>query len=556
MAKQIAFGEDARRRLKAGVDAVANAVGTTLGPKGRNVAIDKKYGAPTVTHDGVTVAKEIELQDPYENMGAQLLKEAATKTNDIAGDGTTTSTVLAHAIVTEGLKNLAAGANPMQLKHGIEKATDVVVEALRKMAQKIETREEIASVATNSAADAEIGNLIADVMDKVGKDGVITVEESKSTQFETEFVEGMQFDRGYISAYFMTATDSMEAVIEDPYILIYDKKISAAADIVPVLEKLVQIGKRDLVIIAEDVDGEALATLVLNKLRGMLNVLAIKAPGFGDRRKAMLQDIAILTGGTVITEELGKKLESTTLSDLGRAGKVVSSKDDTTVIEGKGNAKAIKGRIDEIRVEMDKSTSDYDKEKLQERLAKLSGGVAIIRVGAATETELKEKKHRVEDALSATRAAIEEGIVPGGEIVYINALAGLDKIHMDGDDETIGVAIVRRALEAPIRRLAENGGYDGAVIIAAVRRKAKEEKNKNIGFNIITGEYVDMIKAGIIDPVKVSRGALENAASIAAMILTTEALVTDVPENGHGSAMPSGGGGGGMGGMGGGMGDF
>jgi chaperonin GroEL len=555
MPKQVVFGEDARRRLKAGVDAVANAVGTTLGPKGRNVAIDKKYGAPTVTHDGVTVAKEIELQDPYENMGAQLLKEAATKTNDIAGDGTTTSTVLAHAIVTEGLKNLAAGANPMQLKHGIEKATDSVVEALRKMAQKIETREEIASVATNSAADAEIGELIADVMDKVGKDGVITVEESKSTQFETEYVEGMQFDRGYISAYFMTATDSMEAIIEDPYILIYDKKISAAADIVPVLEKLVQIGKRDLVIVAEDVDGEALATLVLNKLRGMLNVLAVKAPGFGDRRKAMLQDIAILTGGTVITEELGKKLESTTLSDLGRAGKVVSSKDDTTVIEGKGNAKAIKGRIDEIRVEMDKSTSDYDKEKLQERLAKLSGGVAIIRVGAATETELKEKKHRVEDALSATRAAIEEGIVPGGEIVYINAVAGLDKIKMDGEDETIGIAIVRKALEAPIRRLAENGGYDGAVIIEAVRRKAKEEKNKNIGFNIITGEYVDMIKAGIIDPVKVSRGALENAASIAAMILTTEALVTDVPENSHGSAMPSGGGGG-MGGMGGGMGDF
>src|SRR5579859_3996297 len=544
MPKQIVFGEDARRRLKNGVDAVANAVGTTLGPKGRNVAIDKKYGAPTVTHDGVTVAKEIELEDPYENMGAQLLKEAATKTNDIAGDGTTTSTVLAHAIVTEGLKNLAAGANPMQLKHGIEKATDVVVETLRKMAQKIETRTEIASVATNSAADAEIGNLIADVMDKVGKDGVITVEESKSTQFETEYVEGMQFDRGYISAYFMTATDSMEAVIEDPYVLIYDKKISAAADIVPVLEKLVQIGKRDLVIIAEDVDGEALATLVLNKLRGMLNVLAIKAPGFGDRRKAMLQDIAVLTGGTVITEELGKKLESTTLSDLGRAGKVVSSKDDTTVIEGKGNAKAIKGRIDEIRVEIDKSTSDYDKEKLQERLAKLSGGVAVIRVGAATETELKEKKHRVEDALSATRAAIEEGIVPGGEIVYINAITALDKIHMDGDDETIGVSIVRRALEAPIRKLAQNAGQDGAVIIETVRRMAKEQKNKNIGYNVLTGEYVDMIKAGVIDPVKVTRGALENAASIAAMILTTEALITDVPEKEKAPAMPPGGGGG------------
>jgi chaperonin GroEL len=549
MAKQLVFAEDARRRLKNGVDALANAVATTLGPKGRNVALDKKYGAPTVTHDGVTVAKEIELEDPYENMGAQLLKEAATKTNDIAGDGTTTSTVLAHAIVTEGLKNLAAGSNPMQLKHGIEKATDAVVEALRKMAQKIETKEEIASVATNSAADAEIGNLIADVMDKVGKDGVITVEESKSLMFETEYVEGMQFDRGYISAYFMTTPDTMEAVINDPYILIYDKKISAAADIVPVLEKLVQIGKRDLVIIAEDVDGEALATLVLNKLRGMLNVLAVKAPGFGDRRKAMLQDVATLTGGTVITEELGKKLESTTLSDLGHAGKVVATKDDTTIVEGKGNAKSIKGRIEEIKVEIDKSTSDYDKEKLQERLAKLSGGVAVIRVGAATETELKEKKHRVEDALSATRAAIEEGIVPGGEIVFINAVSALDKVHMDGEDESIGVSIVRRALEAPIRRLAQNGGYDGAVIIEAVRRKAKEEKNKNIGFNVITGEYVDMIKAGIIDPVKVTRGALENAASIAAMILTTEALVTDVPSNGHGSAMPPGGGGG-MGGMG------
>ena len=541
-AKQLAFSEDARRRLKNGVDILANAVATTLGPKGRNVALDKKYGAPTITHDGVTVAKEIELEDPYENMGAQLLKEAATKTNDIAGDGTTTSTVLAHAIVTEGLKNLAAGSNPMLLKRGIEQATEAVVEALRKMSQKIETKAEIASVATNSAADAEIGQLIADVMDKVGKDGVITVEESKSLQFETEYVEGMQFDRGYSSAYFITTPESMEAVISEPYILIYDKKISAAADIVPVLEKLVQIGKHDLVIIAEDVDGEALATLVLNKLRGMLNVLAVKAPGFGDRRKAMLQDIATLTGSTVITEELGKKLESTTLADLGRAGKVVSTKDDTTVVEGKGNAKAIKGRIEEIKVEIEKSTSDYDKEKLQERLAKLSGGVAIIRVGAATETELKEKKHRVEDALSATRAAIDEGIVPGGEIVYINAVSALDKVKMDGEDESIGVAIVRKALEAPIRRLVQNAGHEGAVIIETVRRKAKEEKNKHIGFNVITGEYVDMLKAGIIDPVKVVRGALENAASIAAMILTTEALITDVPEKDKALAMPPGGG--------------
>jgi chaperonin GroEL len=548
MAKQLVFSDDARRRLQRGIDTLANAVGTTLGPKGRNVALDKKFGAPTVTHDGVTVAKEIELEDPYENMGAQLLKEAATKTNDIAGDGTTTSTVLAHAIVTEGLKNLAAGYNPMLLKHGIEQATDTVVESLRKQAQKIETREEIASVATNSAADPEIGQLIADVMDKVGKDGVITVEESKSLKFETEYVEGMQFDRGYISAYFITTPDTMEAVISEPYILIYDKKVSAAADIVPVLEKLVQIGKRDLVIIAEDVDGEALATLVLNKLRGMLNVLAIKAPGFGDRRKAMLQDIATLTGGTVITEELGKKLESTTLSDLGRSGKVVATKDDTTIIEGKGNAKMIKGRIEEIRVEIDKSTSDYDKEKLQERLAKLSGGVAVIRVGAATETELKEKKHRVEDALSAARAAVEEGIVPGGEVSLINATAALDKLKNDDEDAQVGINIVRRALEAPLRRLAANAGKDGSVIIDGIRRKSKDEKNKNIGFNVITSEYVDMIKAGIIDPVKVVRGALENAASIAAMILTTDALITDVPEKEKAPAMPPGGGGG--------MGDF
>ena len=542
-AKQLVFSEDARRRLQRGIDILANAVATTLGPKGRNVALDKKFGAPTVTHDGVTVAKEIELEDPYENMGAQLLKEAATKTNDIAGDGTTTSTVLAHAIVTEGLKNLAAGFNPMMLKHGIEKASDTVVESLRKMAQKIETKEEIASVATNSAADAEIGELIAEVMDKVGKDGVITVEESKSLQFETEYVEGMQFDRGYSSAYFITASDTMESVITDPYILIYDKKISAAADIVPVLEKLVQIGKRDLVIIAEDVDGEALATLVLNKLRGMLNVLAVKAPGFGDRRKAMLQDIAVLTGGTVITEELGKKLESTTLADLGRAGKVVSTKDDTTIIEGKGSAKAIKGRIEEIKVEIEKSSSDYDKEKLQERLAKLSGGVAVIRVGAATETELKEKKHRVEDALSAARAAVEEGIVPGGEISLINAGASLEKLKVEDEDEQVGINIVRKALEAPIRRLAQNAGQDGSVIIDTVRRTSKEQKNKNIGYNVITGQYVDMLKAGVIDPVKVVRGALENAASIAAMILTTDALITDAPEKDKAPAMPPGGGG-------------
>ena len=542
-AKQLVFSEDARRRLQQGIDVVAQAVGTTLGPKGRNVALDRKFGSPTITHDGVTVAKEIELEDPFANMGAQLLKEAATKTNDIAGDGTTTSTVLAHAIVTEGLKNLAAGANPMRLKLGISQGVETVVAALRKMSQKIETNEEIASVATNSAADPVIGKLIADVMDKVGKDGVITVEESKTMQFETEYVEGMQFDRGYISAYFITDSEHMEAVIPEPYILIYDKKISAAQDIVPVLEKLVQIGKRDLVIIAEDIDGEALATLVLNKLRGMLNVLAVKAPGFGDRRKAMMQDVAALTGGQVISEETGRKLETTTLADLGRAEKVVTDKDNTTIVGGKGDAAQIKGRIEQIRVEIDKSTSDYDKEKLQERLAKLSGGVAIIRVGAATETELKEKKHRVEDALSATRAAIEEGIVPGGEIVFINAVAALDKIKMTGDDETIGVAIVRKALEAPIRKLAENAGQDGAVIIENVRRLAKEQGNKHLGYNVITGEYCDMLKVGVIDPLKVVRGDLENAASIAAMILTTECLITDVPEKDKpGPAMPPGGG--------------
>ena len=542
-AKQLVFSEDARRRLQQGIDVVANAVGTTLGPKGRNVAIDRKFGSPTITHDGVTVAKEIELEDPFANMGAQLLKEAATKTNDIAGDGTTTSTVLAHAIVSEGLKNLAAGANPMRLKVGIARGVETVVAALRKMAQKIETKEEIASVATNSAADPEIGKLIADVMDKVGKDGVITVEESKSLQFETEYVEGMQFDRGYMSAYFITDSEHMESVIPEPYILIYDKKISAAQDIVPVLEKLVQIGKRDLVIIAEDIDGEALATLVLNKLRGMLNVLAVKAPGFGDRRKAMMQDIATLTGGQLISEETGRKLETTTLQDLGKAEKVVADKDNTTIVGGKGDSAQIKGRIEQIRVEIDKSTSDYVKEKLQERLAKLSGGVAIIRVGAATETELKEKKHRVEDALSATRAAIEEGIVPGGEIVFINAVSSLDKVKMDGDDETIGVAIVRKALEAPIRRLAENAGQDGAVIIENVRRLAKEQGNKHLGYNVITEEYGDMLKAGVIDPLKVVRGALENAASIAAMILTTECLVTDVPEKEKSApAMPPGGG--------------
>jgi chaperonin GroEL len=549
-AKQLVFSEDARRKLKNGMNTVANAVSATLGPKGRNVAVDRKFGSPTITHDGVSVAKEIELEDPFENMGAQLLKEAAQKTNDIAGDGTTTSTVLAHAIVNEGLKALEAGYNPMLLKYGILQATESVVEELRKMSMKIDTKEEIASVATNSAADEEIGGLIADVMDKVGKDGVITVEESKSMQFETEYVEGMQFDRGYLSAYFITNADQMQAIINEPYILINEKKISAAQDIVPILEKLVQIGKRELVIIAEDIDGEALATLVLNKLRGMLNVLAVKAPGFGDRRKAMLQDLAILTGGTVIAEETGRKLETVTLQDLGRAEKVVSDKENTTIVGGKGVKGGIEGRIKEIRAEIDKSTSDYDKEKLQERLAKLSGGVAIIRVGAATETEMKEKKHRVEDALSAARAAVEEGIVPGGEISLINAATKLDKLlkGLDGEDneETrVGINIVKKALEAPIRKLAANAGQDGSVIIDTVRRTAAEKKNKNIGYNVLTGQYTDMIQAGVIDPVKVVRGALENASSIASMMLTTDVLITDMPEKEKAPAMPPGG----MGGM-------
>jgi chaperonin GroEL len=546
-AKQLLFSEEARRKLRNGMNVVANAVASTLGPKGRNVAIDRKFGSPTITHDGVSVAKEVELEDPFENMGAQLLKEAASKTNDIAGDGTTTSTVLAHAIVNEGLKALEAGFNPMLLKRGIELATETVVAELKKSSVKIDTKEEIASVATNSAADSEIGNLIARVMDKVGKDGVITVEESKSLQFEEEYVEGMQFDRGYISAYFVTDTEHMEAVITEPYILIYDKKISAAQDIVPLLEKLVQVGKRELVIIAEDIDGEALATLVLNKLRGMLNVMAVKAPGFGDRRKAMLQDIATLTGGQVISEEMGRKLETTQTSDLGRAEKVVSDKENTTLVGGKGEKPAIEGRIKEIRVEIDKSTSDYDKEKLQERLAKLSGGVAIIRVGAATETEMKEKKHRVEDALSAARAAVEEGIVPGGEISLLNAVSKLDKLKSEEEEERVGINIVKKSLEAPIRKLAANAGQDGSVIIDTVRRKQQGESdgkkivNMNIGYDVLTDEYVDMIKAGIIDPVKVVRGALENAASIAAMMLTTDVLITDIPEKEKAPAMPPGG---------------
>ncbi|MEZ4623061.1 MAG: chaperonin GroEL [Caldilineaceae bacterium] len=544
MAKQIVFEDVARSKLKAGVDALANAVKTTLGPKGRNVALDKKWGSPTVTHDGVTVAKEIELEDPFENMGAQLLKEAATKTNDVAGDGTTTATVLAQAIVNEGLKNVTAGANPMQIKWGIEAGRDAIVKALQAMAIPVAGKAGIAQVASISAADQKIGDLIAEVMDKVGKDGVITVEESKGLEFETQYVEGMQLERGYLSPYFVTNTERMEAEIVNPYILITDKKISRAQDLVPVLEKLIQLGQRDIVIIAEDVDGEALATLVLNKLRGMVNVLAIKAPGFGDRRKAMLGDIAILTGGQVITEEVGRQLETVAIDDLGRVDKIVSTKDTTTIVGGAGSADAIKGRIGQIRAEIEASTSDYDREKLQERLAKLAGGVAIVRVGAATETELKEKKHRVEDALSATRAAVEEGIVPGGGVALINAIPALDDLQLEGDVAT-GVKILRRALEAPMRMIATNAGLEGPVVIEKVRSLHAAGK-QTTGYDVIANDYVDMIQGGIIDPLKVTRSAVENACSIAAMILTTTALVTDIPQPDSAAAGDMGG----MGGMG------
>ena len=529
MAKLIAYDEEARAHLKRGIDALADAVGTTLGPKGRNVALDKKYGAPTVTHDGVTVARDIQLDDPFENMGAQLLKEAATKTEDVAGDGTTTATVLAQAIVAEGLKNVAAGANPMQMKIGIDAAEAALSEAITKASTPVKGHDEIAQVAAISAADREIGDLIADVFDKTGKDGVITVEESKTMAFETEYVEGMQFDRGYISPYFVTDTNRMEAVLDEPYILITDKKISAIADIVPTLEKTLQAGRKDLLIVAEDVDGEALATLVVNKLRGIINVLGVKAPGFGDRRKEMLRDLAILTGGTVISEELGRKLDSVELNDLGQGRRVVANKDNTTVVEGRGDQAAIDGRMKQIKAQIEDTTSDYDREKLQERLAKLAGGVAIIKVGAGTEVELKEKKHRVEDALSATRSALEEGLVPGGGVALLNAQSALDSLSFEGDAQT-GVNIVRKALEEPMRRLAENAGLDGNVVLENVRRAQAEKKSPAIGLDVLTGEYVDMVASGIVDPAKVTRSAVENAASIAAMVLTTEAMITDKPE--------------------------
>lgn len=523
MAKQLSYSEEARGKLKRGVDGLAEAVKVTLGPKGRNVVLDKKFGAPTITNDGVTIAKEIELEDPFENMGAQLVKEVATKTNDIAGDGTTTAVVLAQSMIHEGMKNIAAGANPMALKRGIEKATSAVVEELKNSSIPVTGKEQIAQMAAISAADREIGDLISEVMEKVGKDGVITVEESKTAKFETEYVEGMQFDRGYISPYFINNQDRMEAVLEDPYILITDKKISAVADILPALEKILQISK-NVLIISEDVDGEALATLVVNKLRGTLNCLAVKAPGFGDRRKATLEDIAILTGGQVISEDVGRKLDSVTADDTGRARRVVADKDNCTIVEGKGSSGDIEARIKQIRAQIDETTSEFDQEKLQERLARLAGGVAIIKVGAATEVELTEKKHRVEDALSATRAGVEEGIVSGGGVALSNALSAFDKIEAEGDEAT-GVAIVKKALEEPLRQIAENAGREGSVIADYVKKS-----EKGTGYDAEKDEYGNMVEKGIIDPCKVTRAGLENAASIAAMVLTTESLITDIPE--------------------------
>jgi chaperonin GroEL len=527
MAKQIVYEHNAREQLLRGVDQVANAVAVTLGPKGRNVAIDKHFGTPTLTHDGVTVAIEIALPNPFQNMGAQLLKEAATKTNDLAGDGTTTATVLAQAMVHEGMKNLAAGANAMFLKQGIMAAFKAVSDHILEQSIPVHTRDAIAQVAGVSAQDATIGELIASVMDKVGKDGVITVEDGNGLNFEIEYVDGMQFDQGYISPYFVMGSGATQAVLNKPYVLIHDGKISSAESLIPLLEKLIQSGERELVIIAESVEGQALTTLVLNSLRGNMTLLAVKAPGFGKRREDMLHDIAILTGGTVISEQVGRKLETTTLEELGRAGKVIATKDHTTIIDGAGDVSMIKKHIQSLQHEIELSTSDYDHEKLQERMAKLSSGVAVIKVGAATETELKEKKHRVEDALNATRAAIADGIVPGGGVTLMNAVAALVDLRFDDPDINTGVNIVRCALEVPMHRLAENAGQEGAVIIANVRRIQNSQKNPRMGYNVMTGEYVDMITDGIPDPAKVTRSAVESAASIAAMILTVEALVAD-----------------------------
>jgi len=531
-AKMLAYDEEARQALERGVNAVADAVRVTLGPKGRNVVLDKKFGSPTITKDGVTVAKEIELEDKYQNMGAQLTKEVASKTNDVAGDGTTTATVLAQAMVRAGLKNVAAGANPMILKRGMEKACAAAVEAIKSRAIEVAEKEDIANVAAIAGNDREIGAMIAEAMEKVGKDGVITIEESKGTGTTVEVVEGMQFDKGYISPYFVTNAETMEAELEEPYVLLHEKKISAVADIVPLLEKIAQAGK-PLLIVAEDVEGEALATCVVNRIRGTLQVCAVKAPGFGDRRKAMLQDMAILTGGTFISEDLGIKLENVTLDMLGKARKVVVSKDETTIIEGAGTPEAIAGRVDQIRKQIEETDSDYDREKLQERLAKLAGGVAEIQVGAATETELKEKKHRFEDALSATRAAVEEGIVAGGGVTLLRAAAALDEVTCDNEDEKTGVAVVRRALEEPLRWIANNAGWEGSVVANKVRELGEHE-----GFNALTEEFEDLVKAGIVDPVKVVRSALENATSIAGMLLTTEALVAEKPEEEKAPAAP------------------
>ncbi|KPJ89557.1 MAG: molecular chaperone GroEL [Spirochaetes bacterium DG_61] len=538
MAKQLLYDEEARRSLLKGVDKLANAVRVTLGPKGRNVVLDKKFGAPTVTNDGVTIAKEIDLEEPFENMGAQLVKEVATKTNDVAGDGTTTATLLAQRIIKEGLKNVTSGANPMDIKRGIEKSVKVVVEEIKKLSKKIETADEISHIAAISANnDMEIGKLIADAMDKVGKDGVITVEEAKSMETSLEVVEGMQFDRGYLSPYFVTNAENMTAVLEDAQVLIHDKKISAMKDLLPILEKVAQMGK-PLLTIAEDVEGEALATLVVNKIRGTLSVVSVKAPGFGDRRKAMLEDIAVLTGGRVISEEMGMKLENTTVKDLGRAKRITVDKENTTIVEGAGATEDIKGRINQIKKQIEDTTSDYDREKLQERLAKLAGGVAVINVGAATEVELKEKKHRVEDALSATRAAVEEGIVPGGGITLLRAIPAVMKLDLKGD-EKIGRDMVLKALEEPLRQIATNAGVDGSVIV----EKAKGEKG-SLGFDAQELKWVDMFKAGIIDPTKVVRSELQNAASVAALLLTTETIVTEIPEKKEPAAppMPPGGG--------------
>ena len=525
-AKQLVFDEEARRKLKDGVDALANAIRVTLGPRGRSVVLEKKFGAPAVVDDGVSIAKEIELKDPFENLGAQLAREVATKTNDVAGDGTTTATVLAQAIVREGMRNVAAGANPLSLKHGIEVGLQTVVEALREMAKPVAGKEQIAQVATISGHDPEIGDIIADVMEKVGKDGVITVEEGKGIRMETEFVEGMQLDRGYVSPYFVTNPERMETVIDDPYILITDKKLSAIQDLLPVLERILQVTK-SIVIVCEDCDGEALATLVVNKLRGAINALAIKAPSFGDRRKAILEDIAILTGGTFITEEMGRKLENAQVSDLGRARRVVATKEDTVIIEGHGSDEAIQGRIKQIKAQIEDVTSDFDREKLQERLAKLAGGVAVIKVGAPTEVELKERKLRVEDALSATRAAVEEGIVPGGGVALLRIQPDLDKLDQKlRGDEITGVRILRKALEEPLRMISENAGQEGMVVVNRVR----EGKELGFGYDAATDEYCDLYSHGVIDPAKVTRAALENAVSIASLLLTTETLVTEIPE--------------------------